>query len=352
MSVPTMEGVTAKKIATDRIASRVLFAGPEDGVPVLFLHGNFSSATWWEETMLTLPSRYRGVAPDLRGYGDADVAKKVDATRGAGDWADDAAALLDHLSIQKAHIVGCSMGGSVVWRMMMDCPERFLTVTLINPGSPYGFGGTKDEDGTPCYPDFAGTGGGLVNPELIQRVTDGDRGMESQLSPRVGMRGLFTESFIPPREEELLSSLLSIHIGEQDFPGDSTPSSNWPYVAPGAWGPANAMSPKYTGDVSKIYDGRLKVPVLWARGSHDQVVSDNSTSDPGFLGKMGLIPGWPGEEVYPPQPMLAQTRAALEKYAEAGGSYQEVVIQDAAHIPFIERRDEFNAVFHLHIGEA
>jgi len=144
--------------------------------------------------------------------------------------------------------------------------------------------------------------------------------------------------------------LLSIHIGERDFPGDSVPSPNWPYVAPGVWGPANAMSPKYAGDVSKIYDGRLKVPVLWIRGSHDQVVSDASTSDPGFLGKMGVIPGWPGEDVFPPQPMLRQTRAVLEKYAAAGGSYREVVIQDAGHIPFIEKPQDFNAAFHAHIA--
>lgn len=352
MIVQTMEGVTAKTVASDRITTRVLFTGPEDGVPVLFLHGNFSSATWWEETMLALPEGFRGIAPDQRGYGDADPTKHIDATRGMRDFADDVEALLDHLHIEQAHIVGCSLGGAVVWRMMMDYPERFLTVVLINPGSPYGFGGTKDEAGTPCYPDFAGTGGGMANPELIQRVKDGDRSMDSQLSPRVGMRGLFKPPFVPTREEELLSSLLSIHIGEQDFPGDFTPSPNWPNVAPGIWGPGNAMSPKYMGDVSNIYDGRLKLPILWLRGSHDQTISDTSVSDPGFLGKMGFIPGWPGEDIYPPQPMLRQTRAVLDKYAAAGGSYEEVVIEEAAHIPFIEKPDAFNEVFHRYIGSA
>lgn len=352
MSIPTMESVTAETVTTDRITTRVLFTGPEDGVPVLFLHGNFSSATWWEETMLALPKGFRGIAPDQRGYGDADPTRHIDATRGMRDFADDVEALLDHLHIEQAHIVGCSLGGAVVWRMMMDYPERFLTVVLINPGSPYGFGGTKDEAGTPCYPDFAGTGGGMANPELIQRVKDGDRSMDSQLSPRVGMRGLFKPPFVPTREEELLSSLLSIHIGEQDFPGDFTPSPNWPNVAPGIWGPGNAMSPKYMGDVSNIYDGRLKLPILWLRGSHDQTISDTSVSDPGFLGKMGFIPGWPGEDIYPPQPMLRQTRAVLDKYAAAGGSYEEVVIEEAAHIPFIEKPDAFNEVFHRYIGSA
>ncbi|MCA9928476.1 MAG: alpha/beta hydrolase, partial [Anaerolineales bacterium] len=149
MTIPTMDGITAKMITTDRITTRVLFSGPDDGVPVLFLHGNISSATWWEETMISLPDGYRGIAPDQRGFGDADFDKKVDATRGAGDWADDVVELLDHLGIEKAHIVGNSLGGSVVWQLLVDAPERFLSATLVDPGSPYGFGGTKDEDGTP-----------------------------------------------------------------------------------------------------------------------------------------------------------------------------------------------------------
>jgi pimeloyl-ACP methyl ester carboxylesterase len=350
MSIPTLDGVTAETISSERITTRVLLSRPDQGVPVLFLHGNFSCATWWEETMLALPPGYRGIAPDQRGYGEADPTKLVDATRGAGDFSDDATALLDALEIEQAHIVGCSLGGAVVWRMLIDHPERFLTATLVNPGSPYGFGGTKDERGTPCTPDFAGTGGGTANPELIQRVREGDRSLESPFSPRVSMRGLFMDPFIPPREEELLTSVLAIHLGERAFPGDHVPSSHWPYVAPGVWGPANAMSPKYAGDIAPLYDIKPKIDVLWIRGSHDQVVSDTSLSDPGYLGQLGLIPGWPGEDVFPPQPMLRQTRAVLERYAAAGGSYREVVIQNAAHIPFMERPDAFNAALHAHLG--
>ncbi len=350
MNIPTMEGITAKTITTSRITTRVLFSGPEDGIPVLFLHGNVSSATWWEETMVALPAGYRGIAPDQRGFGEADPEKKIDATNGMGDLADDAIALLDFLGIEKAHIVGNSLGGMVVWRMMADYPERFLTATLVDTGSPYGFGGTKDVEGTPCFPDFAGSGGGLSNPELIKRMKEGDRSMESPFSPRAAIRTLLVKPpFIPPREEELLSALLSTHIGEQDVPGDSVTSPNWPFVAPGKWGATNATSPKYAVNVEKIIAAEPKVHVLWARGADDLVVSDSAASDPGFLGKSGLIPGWPGEEVFPPQPMVGQTRAVLEKYAAAGGSYQEVVIADAGHLPFIEKPEEFNRVFHAHI---
>ncbi len=357
MSIPTLAGVTPKVIATHRITTRVLFTGPEGGMPVLFLHGNASSATWWEETMLALPGPpagsgqgYRGIAPDLRGFGDADFEKKVDATRGSGDWADDAVALLDHLGIAKAHVVGCSLGGCVVWHMLREYPDRLLTATLADAGSPFGYGGTKDVEGTPCYDDFAGSGGGLSNPELIKRLAQGDRSLDSQFSPRAAMRALvFKPPFVPEREEDLLSSMLSMHLGERDNPGDFVRSTNWPYVAPGVWGSANALSPKYAGDVSQLHAAEPKVRILWMRGSHDLAVSDAAASDPGTLGSMGLIPNWPGMEVYPPQPMLGQIRHVLEGYTAAGGSYREVVIEGAGHVPFLEKPEAFNLALHDHI---
>jgi len=351
MTIPTMEGITAKKITTPRITTRVLFSGIIDAsIPVLFLHGNVSSATWWEETMVALPSGYRGIAPDQRGFGDAELEKKIDATNGMGDLADDAIALLDYLGIDKAHIVGNSLGGMVVWRMMADYPNRFLTATLVDTGSPYGFGATKDVNGTPCYPDFAGSGGGLTNPELAKRIKEGDRSLDSQFSPRSAIRMLLVKPpFIPAREDALVDSLNSTHIGDQDVPGDTEKSSNWPFVAPGKWGATNATSPKYAVSVDRILASEPKTKVLWIRGENDMVVSESAASDPGFLGKMGMIPGWPGDGDFPPQPMVGQTRTVLEKYAASGGSYKEVVIEDAGHLPFIEKPEEFNRTFHAHI---
>ena len=350
MSIPTLDGIDSKTLTTNRITTRVLLSGKTGNNPVLFLHGNWSCATWWEETMLALPQGFWGIAPDQRGYGEADFNKKVDATCGAKDWVDDIASLLDFLNIEKAHIVGCSLGGYIIWQLMVDHPGRILSVTLVNPGSPFGFSGTKDIDGTPCHSDYAGTGGGTCNKEFIQRVIDQDRSLESEFSPRLSTRSLFIDPFVPKREEALLSSFLATHIGDQDIPGDYLPSANWPFVAPGNWGAYNAVSPKYAGEVAKIYDGRITVPVLWIRGSHDKVISDQSTSDVGYLGELGVIPGWPEEDVYPPQPMILQTRAVLDKYKAAGGTYEEVVIQDSAHIPFIETPAAFNAAFHAFLG--
>src|SRR5258708_16616976 len=183
-SIPTLTGITPRTITTSRLSTRVLFSGPENGIPVLFIHGNASSATFFEETMLALPSGYRAIAPDLRGYGDAERAKKIDATRGLADLSDDLIALLDHLHIGKVHVIGHSLGGSVIWQLLIDHSPRILSATLACPGSPYGFCGTKDVDGTPCYPDFAGSGGGVVNPEFARLMGEGERGVESPVAPR------------------------------------------------------------------------------------------------------------------------------------------------------------------------
>lgn len=353
MEIPVLPGLSATTITTSRLTTRVLFR-PGEGEAVLFIHGNASSATFWEEVMLGLPPQYHAIAPDQRGYGGADRNKKVDATRGMGDFSDDAFALLDTLGIQKAHLVGHSLGGAVVWRMMMDAPERILTVTVAAPGSPYGFGGSKGNDGQLCNPDGAGSGGGIVNAEFTKLMAANERSADNpQASPRVVMNTFYWKPpFKAAREEELLSSLNSEHIGDQEYPGDFVPSPNWPFVAPGKFGPANALSPLYAGDVSKIFRIEPKPDVLWVRGADDQIVSDASLFDMGTLGALGVIPGWPGADVYPSQPMVSQVRAMLEGYKTNGGSYLEVVFEACGHTPYIEKPEAFNQAFHAHLARA
>jgi pimeloyl-ACP methyl ester carboxylesterase len=350
MSVPTIAGVTAATVTTSRLTTRVLFSGPEDGIPVLFLHGNLSSATWWEGTMLRLPSGYRAIAPDQRGYGDADSVAKVDATRGMGDYRDDAVALMDHLGFDRFHLVANSLGGVVAWWMLADHPARITALTLADPGSPYGFGGTRDIAGTPTTPDFAGSGGGLINPELVRRIAAGDATVESAFSPRAALRALvWKPPLVPEREDAFVASLLQTHIGDDAYPGDSVTSPNWPYVAPGALGANNALSPKYALDPARVIAANPKPPVLWIRGAQDLAVSNAAASDPGTWGPGGLVPGYPGPDAYPPQPMLDQIRDVLDRYAATGGTYRELVIDDCGHVPFIEKPAEFDGAFHRHL---
>ncbi len=349
-SIPTLPGLESRMIQTPRLHMHVLLRGPSDGVPVLLIHGNASSNTFWEETMRALPSGFRSIAPDLRGYGDTED-KRVDATQGCMDWVEDLLGLMDVMGYARFHVAGHSLGGSVIWAMLATAPERIYTATVIAPGSPFGFGGTKDIQGTPCAPDFAGSGAGIVNPEFARLIAEGYRGTEHPASPRTVMNSFYWKPpFRHPREEALLSGVLSEKIGPDKYPGDLEPSPHWPGVAPGKWGPANAISPKYIGDtVQKMIAAPTKPPILWVRGADDQIVGDMSLFNMGTLGKLGMVPGWPGDEVHPPQPMVGQTRYVLEQYAAAGGSFREEVIPDTGHSPHMEKPDIFDPLFHVHL---
>ena len=350
MSIPTLPGINAKTFSSARISSRVLFAGPTAGRPVVFLHGNLTSATFWEETMLAMPDDYRCIAPDQRGFGEADPAAHVDGSRGLRDLSDDVIALLDALEIEKAHIVGHSMGGGVAWHLLGDAPGRLISVSLIAPVSPFGFGGTRDAQGALCAPDAAGSGGGVANPQYTQMLKDGERG-DGEMTPRMVMNNFYWKPpFVSDREEGLLSSVLQSHTGERDYPGDFVASEHWPQVAPGRWGVLNGMAPSNQPPVSRLYDIESKPPLLWLYGDSDQVIADMSMFDLATFGKLGVVPGWPGDEICPPQPMIAQIRHVLAGYAAAGGSVEEVVIEDCGHTPFIEKAAEFNAALHAFLA--
>lgn len=348
-------GISSAIIETPRLRTHVLTSGAEDGAPVVFIHGNISGARFFEETMLSLPKGLRAVAVDLRGFGGSEP-KPIDATRGIRDFSDDIHALVTHPSVagdrRKVHLVGWSVGGGVVMQYAIDHADRVASLTLIAPMSPFGFGGTKDAKGTPCFDDFAGSGGGTANPEFVKRLAANDRGEENDFTPRSVMnKFIFKPPFraAPAREEIFLGELLKTRVDEDHYPGDMTPSTNWPTVAPGKRGMNNAISPRYC-DLSAFASIEPRPSVLWIRGADDQIVSDTSLFDFGFLGQLGAVPGWPGAEVYPPQPMIGQTRAVLDAYRARGGQVREEVLAGVGHAPHIEAKEAFDKLLAAHLG--
>ena len=345
-TVPTLPGITSKMVQTDRLNVHVLSCGPEEGTAVLFVHGNVSSATYWEETMLALPDGYRGLAVDLRGYGDTE-ALPINGATGMADFAADVRSVVETLGVGKHHIVGHSMGGGVVMLYAINHAADLLSITLVDPVSPYGYGGSKGANGAMVYDDGAPSG---INPEFVTLLASGERGLENPMSPRNVLRGFYVKPpFIPAREDALVESMLTTKIGDDHYPGNAVPSTNWPGAAPGDKGVLPAFNRKYF-DASGLANIDPKPPILWVRGADDLIVSDYAMFDLAALGHMGAVPGWPGDEECPPQPMLAQTRAVLDNFTANGGSYQEVVIEDAGHSPYMEKPAAFNAAFHKHLN--
>ncbi|MEU1239688.1 alpha/beta hydrolase [Micromonospora parva] len=345
--MPRME--TEQRIVTaNGITQAVRVAGPPDGAPVLLIHGNCSSALFWEPLVRRLPSTLRVVAPDLRGYGDSATAP-VDATRGLRDFADDVAALLADPTLFAADarpvVVGHSLGGGVAMSLLVDHPHRVGALLLAAPVSPYGFGGTRDLTGTPTTPDFAGTGAGTANRDFVARLAARDRSADAPASPRAVLRSTYVAdpASLGADEELLLDTVLSTATGDDNYPGTAVSSENWPGTAPGERGVLNALAPTWFRLADDLVAVAEKPPVTWVRGDADVIVSDTSLFDLAYLGSLDLVPGWPGADACPPQPMVGQTRAVLDRYAAAGGAYHEVVLPACGHSPHLERPAEFVA---------
>lgn len=344
-SYPLLPGVRSRTIATSRLRQHIYASKAQDGERLLLVHGNASSARFFEELIASLPE-YTIVAPDLRGYGASEIAP-VDAERGLRDFSDDLEALVEALGWEQFHLLGWSLGGNVVMQYTIDHPERVKTLTLHATGSPWGYGGTRGAPGIPNFDDFAGSGGGLISPAVIERYQAHDTSADSPFTPRSALRNLIVKpsfTFAAEREDALVEQMLMMAIGDLYYPGDAESSPNWPFSGPGGWGANNALSPKYC-DLSGLADISPQPPMLWARGADDAMVSDSAAVDPAALGKLGVIPAWPGEEVCPPQPMLQQVRYVLDQYRARGGSYEERVFDDCGHAPLIEKPDAFRAVF-------
>ena len=109
---------------------RVHYLEAGEGEPVLFVHGNWASAGWWEPCLARLPVGYHGLAPDMRGRGRT-IGPDSDYSIAA--LAADQLALADALGFERFHMVGHSLGAAVAIQAALDAPSRIVTLTVIAP---------------------------------------------------------------------------------------------------------------------------------------------------------------------------------------------------------------------------
>jgi len=105
------------------------------GMPLLLLHGGGPGASGqsnYVRNIGALARHFRVLVPDLPGYGQSS--KQVDAADPFGDQAGAMLGLLDALDIERAHVVGNSLGGACALRMALDAPQRIGRLVLMGPG--------------------------------------------------------------------------------------------------------------------------------------------------------------------------------------------------------------------------
>jgi pimeloyl-ACP methyl ester carboxylesterase len=120
---------------SDGVRIHYLVQGKEDGEPVLLIHGfTANSEGQWEPVLKVLAKDYKVIAMDCRGHGGSE--KPHDPKKYGLEMTKDAVRLLDHLKIDKAHVVGYSMGAGITLQVAARYPERVRTATLGGAGLP------------------------------------------------------------------------------------------------------------------------------------------------------------------------------------------------------------------------
>jgi 3-oxoadipate enol-lactonase len=94
---------------------------------IVFLHAFPLQAAMWESNLGAMPEGWRAVAPELRWQNGVSMS----------DLAGDVVDLLDHLSVTQAAVVGCSMGGYILFEMLKSAPRYLSAVGLVStrPGA-------------------------------------------------------------------------------------------------------------------------------------------------------------------------------------------------------------------------
>jgi pimeloyl-ACP methyl ester carboxylesterase len=102
-------------------------------LPIVFVHGNWSTHRWWIPTASALARRmptHRMLAPDLRGRGET---RGPDHGYAIAELAADLRAFLDALALERAHLIGHSLGSAVITQAALDYPERVASLVSVAP---------------------------------------------------------------------------------------------------------------------------------------------------------------------------------------------------------------------------
>jgi len=205
------------------------------GKPVVLLHGYPLNSTIWQTEQDGLSDHYHVITPDLRGHGESPAPEGIYEM---DSMAQDVIALLDSLGVEKAAIMGHSMGGYVTLALWRLVPERFLALGLIDSQA----GADSPE----------GREGRYKTAEKV--FMEGSKAVEQAMLPKMFAAGLPTEQ---PILEQVRTMILNTRPN-------------------GMIGVLKGMAARPD---SKDLIGKITVPVLLLTGDKDQLIPMQRSSD-------------------------------------------------------------------------
>ncbi len=126
-------GITRQNGVAPVNGTRLYYEALGDGDPVIFVHGLTLDTRMWDDQFADFAKRYRAIRYDARGFG------KSGPVTGSFSIRDDLRALMDHLGVQRAHVIGLSMGGRYAIEFALTHPDRvrsLVAVDAVLPGFP------------------------------------------------------------------------------------------------------------------------------------------------------------------------------------------------------------------------
>ncbi len=196
----------------------------------MFIHAGVADRRMWRHQLTSVPEGFRFVSLDLRGHGATELADENFTNH------DDVLAVMDHLGIHEAVIVGCSMGGGTAIDLGLAAPSRVTALVLVGAGAP---GADLDDYEPPQWAEILesyergdfdrvaeldaevwvvgyGREKDSVDPSVIAELIEMDRAILATEERRDEL----VVAIEPPRAERMgeIAMPVLIMVGENDLP--------------------------------------------------------------------------------------------------------------------------------------
>jgi pimeloyl-ACP methyl ester carboxylesterase len=201
------------------------------GETLVLCHAGFVDSRMWDGQLEDFSQHYRVLRFDMRGFGKSDPARSPVSRR------QDLYNLLHELGIEKAHVLGCSMGGEIAIDFTLEHPEMVSSLIIVS-GIPGGF----EMQGEPPSQVI----------EMLQSLEQGNLERVSELQIQLWVDGIYRQpEQVDPRVRKMAAEMNRRAVENETW----------------ARADANPLNPLNPPSVDRLAE--IKVPVLVLAGSLD-----------------------------------------------------------------------------------
>ena len=283
------------------VTLKVAFGGPQDGEPLILLHGFPESHRTWRHVAADLARDHRVIVPDQRGFAGSDKPEGVEHYR-VEETVADIYALADAFGIERFTLVGHDWGGAISWAAALRQPERLSRLVIINAPHPLIFQRSVVDD--PAQRAASQYIRAFRSP-MIEKGIDA-MGLETFFAKSFG--GHVDLALVPPEER-------GAYLDDWRQDGALTAMLNWyrashldvPAMDEHAVGPAwiRAPFPKVTVPTLVVWGMRDKALLPLQLDGLDDLVDDLTVVR---IEEAGHFVPWER-----PEPVIAAIRAFLDR---------------------------------------